>query len=56
MQNIELFKEGQEGAKESPEKNNARIDEKRPEWVKITRDVPTPNRRWRECKIIGKNI
>ena len=50
MQEVELFGKTEEKAPDSPSNK-----EKRPPKISVAK-VISSNHKWRECKIIGKNI
>ena len=60
MKEIDLFGESGDKEKdvETPAKqmdNSSKFEEKRPERLVVDRDIHL-GQRWKECKIIGKNV
>lgn len=55
MNQIGLFSDKAEDGNEKVSSSKSHLDSKRPEQISISKAVPQ-NLKWRECKIIGKNL
>ena len=55
MNKVDLFSGKGEQNNDKADESKSHLDSKRPEQISVSK-VISQNQKWRECKIIGKNL